>query len=353
MATKTGRTASLFLALAFIVCSSGAQATRYGVNRTINQSKSFDLCLFTPFVCEDYCTSLMQAKCIHDAPSFCNAGDTFISSSFGGLYPSSSCTVGAGAPIFCEEGQAHYIGTANCSASCNALCEVNYFPTECYDDVDCYYLYGDPGLGTWECWFGECILTNSPLVLHLPDYFGGASQSWWKKGFCGAETPTVCLDWTGDGNTTCTAWLEPGSEIAFVVALSNEDMFHLLQGDPVRAEPWRHFFGNVTQGPAGDHPYAHGFEALAAYCTQDPEAKPEIDLTVCGDSLFTWDDRDGDGNIDLSELLEFKQLGITALGDVRKTGKTDKCGNTFPVESSAVCSKGKCGTLLDVFFQPR
>lgn len=354
MTTKTGPVAGLALALVLILGSSEAQAGRYGVNQTINQSKSVDFCSFFPFSCNGYCSDLLEARCQQVAPSFCNSGDIFVSASFGGVYPSSSCSMTLGHPIVCEEGQVRHVGTVNCSGSCNALCEENEF-YECSNPFDCFLLYGDPGFGTWECWFNQCILTNSPLVLHLPDYYsaGGGHQSWWKMGFCGAETPTVCLDWAGDGNVSCTAWLEPGSEVAFVVALSDADMLGLLGGASVLADPSRHFFGNVTMGPQGDHPYEHGFAALAAHCGQDPDADSEIDLTECGATLFAWDDRNGDGSIDIGELLDFQDLGITALGDVRTTGKKDKCGNTFRFESKATCSQGRCGTVLDVFFQPR
>jgi hypothetical protein len=157
----------------------------------------------------------------------------------------------------------------------------------------------------------------------------------------------------GDGNIACTAWTEPGSEIAILVAMSAEDSLHLLSGTPLRAEPSRHFFGNVTRGPEGDRPFAHGFEALAAYCGQDSETGSEIDLTECGASLYAWNDRNIDGNIDIAELLTLQDLGVESLGDLRKTGKKDTCGNTFPFESHAICSHGKCGTWLDVFFESR
>lgn len=227
---------------------------------------------------------------------------------------------------------------------------------ECYWDSDCDYL-PPPEWGTWECRFCNCLLMNSPLVLHLPDYFssGGGNQSWWKKGFCTPEAPTVCLDWSGDGNVTCTGWTAPESEIAFVVALSDDDMLSLSNGLYVPAQPWRHFFGNVTMGPEGSFPFAHGFEALAAHCGLDPEGTSDIDLAECGSSLHVWGDGNGDGHIDPGELLEFQDLGVESLGDLRTTGKKDACGNTFPAESHATCADhpGKCGTWLDVFFEPR
>jgi hypothetical protein len=230
---------------------------------------------------------------------------------------------------------------------------------ECGSPSDCISVYGLPGFGTWECQFCQCILANSPLVLYLPDYLspGHGNQSWWKRGFCGPQAPTVCLDWLGDGHFTCTAWTEPGSEIAFLVALSDDDVLLLSDGISVRAEPWRHFFGNVTMGPEGDFPFVHGFAALAEYCGQNPDANSGIDLTRCGQSLHVWDDRSGDGSIDPDEFLDFQDLGVESLGDVRATDKMDKCGSTFPVESHAICSShpgnGKCGTWLDVFFEPR
>jgi hypothetical protein len=194
------------------------------------------------------------------------------------------------------------------------------------------------------------------LVLHLPDYIPTAEvgpESWWKKGFCGSETPTVCLDWIGDSNVSCTAWFEPGSENALIITMNADEMFRVAQWDSVRAQPWRHFFGNVTEGPEGDHPYKHGFAALAAYCGQDPTTHAEIDLTKCGESLFAWVDRDFDGEIEIEELLDFPALGIKSLGHLRRTGLRDNCGNKFPFESDAICANGKCGTVLDVFFQPR
>lgn len=357
MGTKTSRVAIVALALGCIVCSSGSQATTYGVNRTITQGDTVADCSLFAFSCTSHCSDVLEAKCQQSAPSFCNNGDFFLSASFGGVYPSSNCSGVTGikpSPFCVLETETFYTGSVTCTGSCNALCEVNEF-CECAAPFDCVFLYGDPSPGTWECLFCQCLLTNSPLVLHIPDYLstGGGSQSWWKRGFCGPESPTICMDWKGDGNITCTAWLEPGSENAFVVSLSGEDMLQLLEWDSVRPEPWRHFFGNVTMGPEGDHPYDTGFAALAAYCGQDPKTNPEIDLTECGGSLFVWNDRDGDGQIDVEELLDFQDLGITALDEVKTTGKKDKCGNTFPAESNAICSHGKCGTVLDVFFQPR
>lgn len=226
----------------------------------------------------------------------------------------------------------------------------------CFSELDCDFL-PPPEWGTWECIGCQCLLTNSPLVLHLPDYVstGGESQDWWKDGLCGPEGPTVCLDWRGDGDLTCTAWTASDSQVAFVVSLSEDDMLLLAAGQSVRAEPWRHFFGNVSMGLDGDFPYAQGFEALAAYCGQNPDAISEIDFTACGSFLYAWVDRSGDGRLDLEELVEFQELGIASLGEVRSTGKTDKCGNTFPAESHATCtdSPGRCGTWLDVFFAPR
>ncbi len=199
-------------------------------------------------------------------------------------------------------------------------------------------------------------------MLHLPDYFStnGGYQNWWREGFCGPEVPTVCLDWKGDDNVTCTGWTAPESDVAFVVALSDADMFSLADGLYVPAQPWRHFFGNVTMGPEGDFPYAHGFEALADFCGLG-EATLKIDFTdemalgECGSFLHVWSDRSGDGVITPDELLEFKDLRIESLGDVRETEKKDKCGNTFPAESFVTCADrpGKCGLWLDVFFEPR
>jgi len=57
----------------------------------------------------------------------------------------------------------------------------------------------------------------------------------------------------------------------------------------------------------------------------------------------------------VNELIEFQDLGVEGLGDLRQTGKADRCGNTFPAESHATCSDrpGTCGTWLDVFFESR
>lgn len=230
------------------------------------------------------------------------------------------------------------------------------FSCECFSDAMCDFL-PVPEWGTWECIRCHCLLTNSPLVLHLPDYYSstdGEAGSWWKEKFCGSEGPTICHDWRGDGNVSCTAWTSPGSEVAFVVSLSEGDMSRLAVAEPVRVEPWRHFFGNVTKGPAGDFPFGNGFQALAAYCGQSGDDR-EIDLTECGSSLYAWTDRNADGAVDVAELYELQDLGVEALGDVRRTGKKDRCGNTFPAEAHATCSgrPGRCGTWLDVFFESR
>jgi hypothetical protein len=229
-------------------------------------------------------------------------------------------------------------------------------PCECSSDWDCDS-FPPPEWGTWQCIGCMCILTNSPLVLHLPDYLPikADGQSWWKEGFCGPEVPTVCLDWRDEGNLTCTGWTAPDTEVAFVVTLNDDDMLLLAAGQSVRAEPWRHFFGNVTKGVGGDFPFAHGFEALAAFCGQNPEDTLSIDLTECGERLYAWADRSADGRLDVDELVPFQELGIASLGNVRSTEKQDKCGNTFPAESHATCvdRPGKCGTWLDVFFESR
>jgi len=108
------------------------------------------------------------------------------------------------------------------------------FSCECFTDAMCSFLPA-PEWGTWECRSCRCLLTNSPLVLHLPDYYSsteGEGQSWWREGFCGPEGPTICLDWRGDGDVTCTAWTAPGSEVAFVVSLSEGDISHLAVWAP-------------------------------------------------------------------------------------------------------------------------
>ncbi|HEX2163573.1 MAG TPA: hypothetical protein VHM02_06455 [Thermoanaerobaculia bacterium] len=247
--------------------------------------------------------------------------------------------------------------------ACNAIgaqlpwhCCLELPVCECWSDQDCSHL-GDPGWGTWQCIGCECMLTNSPLALHLPDYSSTAheARSWWREGFCGSEGPTLCLDWRGDGDVTCTAWTSPGSDVAFVVRLSAGDLSRLAAGLAVRAQPWRHFFGNVSKGPAGDFPFANGFEALAAHCGQGAEDGSEIDLAACGSSLFAWADRSADGELDPGELVALPDLGVEALGDLRRSGKQDRCGNTFPAESHALCAgrPGPCGTWLDVFFASR
>ena len=78
-----------------------------------------------------------------------------------------------------------------------------------------------------------------------------------------------------------------------------------------------------------------------------------LDLGECGERLYAWVDRSADGRIEAAELVEFSQLGISSLGNVRATDKMDKCGNTFPAESHALCAGRKCGTWLDVFFESR
>lgn len=270
-------------------------------------------------------------------------------------YWSSQCTNG------CNPEACMILGRALPSGCGNGQCYSNPPPPpppscECFSDSDCEFL-PPPEWGTWECRFCQCLLFNSPLVIHLPDYLatGGGNQSWWKQGFCEAESPTVCLDWSGNGEVSCTSWLAPESDIAFIVSLSEDDMLRLSDGLYVSAQPWRHFFGNITKGPNGDRPYEHGFEALAAHCGLDPGASSEIDFAECGSSLHVWSDHNGDGDIDPDELLAFGDLGIESLGDLRSTGKKDGCGNTFPYEAHATCTgqNGKCGTWLDVFFIQR
>ncbi len=252
------------------------------------------------------------------------------------------------------------------SAECKRAREINKTVSEnggggqeppqcqCFSAVHCGL---SPPFATWECRNCQCLLTNSPLVLYLPDYYTptGAAQDWWKRGFCSSETPTVCLDWKGDGQTTCTAWTEPGTKIVFVTKLSPGDYRAIQSGKEVEVEPWRHLFGNVTQGPLGEFPYAHGFEALAAHCGMPIDGLSEVKFQNCGATLQVWADRDADGRIELKELVPFSELRIEALSNVRETDKADRCGNTFPAESDASCLElpGKCGIWLDVFFESR
>ena len=211
-------------------------------------------------------------------------------------------------------------------------------------------------MGTWTCLFCQCLLLNSPLALYLPDYFTtGESESWWEDSFCGPDAPTVCLDWKGSGQVSCNTWTKPGSEVAFVVALSADDLLALSSDVSVRVEPWRHLFGNVTMGPGGDFPFEHGFAALAAYCQSDLLRRSFIDFSECEQALHVWEDRSGDGDIDPGEVLELADLDIDDLGDIQETRKRDSCGNRFPFESHATCAgqPGRCGVWLDVFFEPR
>lgn len=231
---------------------------------------------------------------------------------------------------------------------------------ECTTPEECHAKYGDPPEGgRWLCQADcRCMPSESPLVLHLPDYReqGSTGQAWWREGFCTSTSPTVCLDWSNSGELTCTGWPSAESEIAFVVALGESDKFSLAYGLSVPVEPWRHFFGNITMGPRGGFPFAHGFEALAANCGEHAsESLSEIDLDLCEPSLQAWRDRNADGVIDPRELLDVAELGIEALGDYRETGKRDGCGNVLPYESAATCagSEGRCGVWLDVFFVPR
>jgi len=230
-------------------------------------------------------------------------------------------------------------------------------PCECFADDICELLYGPMLFGRWSCRNCMCIVIDSPLVLHLPDYFtlAGGETEWWKQGFCSSTSPKVCLDWKGNGESTCTGWTERETDIAFVVTLDSADLAQLWNGQEVKAQPWRQFFGNVTRGPNGDFPYDHGFEALAVHCGLDPSSTAKIDFASCQGTLHAWNDRDANGAIALGELVPFENLGIVSLSDVQRTDKTDKCGNTFPAESQASCVglPGKCGTWLDVFFEPR
>ena len=354
LATVVGQ--AVVFVLVLVLWPNAAQARLYGVNRTVNGSSGVSQCSIG-FSCTNTCDGFLEAKCQQEAPTYCNPQDSFVSASFGGVYPSSSCNVSNAGTSHCLFGKTLFLGTMNCSGSCNALCDELIGPCQCSTPGDCELLYGPPSEGgSWDCVAGcTCRPNFSPIVLHLPDYLsnGNGGQNWWKRGFCGAEAPTVCLDWAGDGGAACTAWIEPGSDIAILVAMSAEDSLHLLNGNSLRAEPPRHFFGNVTLGPEGDRPFAHGFAALATHCEQDAEVGIEIDLTDCGASLYAWNDRNADGNIDIAELVTLQDLGIKSLGDLRKTGKKDTCGNTFPFESHAICSNGKCGTWLDIFFESR
>ncbi len=203
----------------------------------------------------------------------------------------------------------------------------------------------------YSCSNGFCVAV-SPLVIYLPDYTSTlrSPQSWWRD-LCDADAPPVCLDWRGDGNITCTGWTAPDNEdIGFITALGEEELASLASG-PLTVEPSRHLFGNVTRGLLGDFPYQHGFDALAAYCGQSGVS--EIDLSSCGERLFVWVD-DGDGAIAAGELRPFGALGIQSLGQVRKVGKGDKCGNRDLFESHAKClgRPGQCGTWVDIFFAP-
>ncbi len=224
---------------------------------------------------------------------------------------------------------------------------------QCFTNENCDFL-PSPEWGTWECLGCRCVLTNSPLVLHLPDYYSsmesGRKQNWWKDGFCGSEGSTICLDWRGDGTVTCTAWTDPNSGVSFLVNLSASDVSDVAIGLPVRAEPSRHFFGNVTRSPDGENPFANGYEALAEYCGQDPVSN-NIDFTECGTLLHVWTDLSTDGYIDPGELTPFGDLGIVSLGKVQRTGKRDRCGNTFSAEAHAICfdRPGTCGTWIDAF----
>jgi hypothetical protein len=254
------------------------------------------------------------------------------------------------------------------SSECKKARDVNSTPAEsglppppcqCNSAYDCEVQFGIPEFGIWECRrFCQCILTNSPLVLHLPDYSsrGSGQMSWWQQGLCSPEAPAVCLDWRGDGFVSCTEWTVPGSGVAFVVALNDHDRVYLAGDKSIRVQPSRHLFGNVTKGPEGDFPFQHGFAALASYCGQDPAANSRIDLAQCGPTLHVWEDRSGDGIIDLEELQEFQDLGIASLSRMKQTEKRDKCGNTFPAEAEAACTdrpRSRCGYWLDVFFKSR
>ena len=278
-----------------------------------------------------------------------------------------ACAAGATAAYTVVSAAFHYWHQTQCDNGCNlnaCILAGRDFPTWC-----CPWMYCQCSIdqhfdalppinewGTWWCDGCSCLWTNSPLVLHLGDYLGeSGAQNWWREGFCGPDGKTVCLDWRGDGKISCTAWTSPETDVAFVIKLNSVDTSQLAAGVPVRAQPWRHFFGNVTKGPDGEFPFAHGFEALATHCGQSSGDNFEINLSECGSSLHAWADRSGDGYIDPEELIEFQTLGIEALGDVRRTGKKDQCGNTFPAESHARCSNrpGRCGTWLDVFFESR
>jgi hypothetical protein len=320
-----------FLAEMEAVCLAVSAVLTYPVGEADNADEFLD-------ICTDVAASFYAIVSVN-VPSYWNSQCT------NGCNPD-ACTIrGLSLPAACGNGQCYTNPPPPPPPTC-----------ECYSDWDCEYL-PPPEWGTWVCGFCECLLFYSPLVIHLPDYYlaGGGSKNWWREGFCTPEAPTVCLDWSGSGNFTCTSWLAPESDIAFVVSLSEDDLLLLANGLDVPAEPWRHFFGNVTKGPEGDFPYANGFEALAAHCGLAPEATSEIDFAECGSSLRVWNDLDGNGDIAPDELLELGDLGIQSLGDVRKTGKRDTCGNILPYEAHATCAgrSGKCGTWLDVFFVQR
>jgi hypothetical protein len=190
----------------------------------------------------------------------------------------------------------------------------------------------------------------SPLVLYLPDYDSSTheSQNWWQN-VCAPSAQTVCLDWWGDGNITCTRWTKPDNkDIGFIAALSEED-WAILELGILPAAPSLHLFGNVTRGPAGGFPFQHGFEALASFCGQSDAS--EIDLTSCSERLVVWVDN-GDGAIAADELQQFDELGIESLGQVREVGKQDECGNLDLFDSHAKCigHPGRCGTWIDIFF---
>ncbi|MCC6749316.1 MAG: hypothetical protein IT371_16755 [Deltaproteobacteria bacterium] len=118
-----------------------------------------------------------------------------------------------------------------------------------------------------------------------------------------------------------------------------------------RVDSGRELFGEASEvsGPTED-----GFQALAVL--DRPEQGGNGDGRIdAGDRSFAqlrlWNDRNGDGVSQKSELRSLRQAGVRSLGlEARPTGKTDRFGNDLRLESSFVGRHGRRGLLVDAFF---
>ncbi|WP_269915564.1 calcium-binding protein, partial [Acinetobacter sp. HY1485] len=177
--------------------------------------------------------------------------------------------------------------------------------------------------------FKDAGKLSSPLILDL-DHSGKIETTSLEYG--------TYFNLNNEEQKEKTAWV--GKEDGLLVLDKNFDD---------KIDTGNELFGNYTVNNSGERAN-NGFDALNIYDVNH-DSKIDSNDTIY-QKLQVWQDKNGNGTVELGELSSLSDLGITSINtDYSNTYNIDDNGNAHNQKSSFTWKNGKNGIIEDVWFQ--